>query len=214
MRSLSGRTTGALIGGTFGGGFVLANASTPLGAQTTAGFRILAIAGLVGLYLAAGKARRQVRVRHPQVSRPTSEASVNLFGRRYWLIVTTEAALLGLGIGLLRAFGTPQPTNVAWITLIVGLHFIAFRYAGVWKYSITRSAAVLVGLGLAGLALAAASEPGWTSFVSGVLAGFVLLAGSLYAISRELLHNAAERPAASRHRRQRQAHSSDPYTVR
>ena len=146
MRSSSGRITGALIGGTFGGVFVLANASTPLGAQATAAFRILAIAGLVGLYLTAGKARRQVRVRQLQVSRPTSEASVNLFGRRYWLIVIAEAALLGLGIGLLRAFGTPQPTDVAWITLIVGLHFIAFRFAGVWKYSITRSAVVLTGL--------------------------------------------------------------------
>lgn len=214
MTPSSARTAGALIGGTFGGVFVLANASTALGGQAALVFRIFAIAGMVALYLAAGRTRRQARMPQPQASPPPGEDGVNLFGRRYWLIVAAEAALLGLGIGLLRAFGTPQPTNVAWISLIVGLHFIAFRFAGIWEYAISRSAVVLVGLGLAGLALAASSEPGWTSFISGVLSGFVLLIGSLYVISRDLLENQAERRNASRHPWQWQSRRSDPYRIR
>ena len=131
---------------------------------------------------------------------------MNLFARRYWLIVAGELALIGIGLGALRALGAPQQANVAWITLIVGLHFIAFRGADVWGNNVVRAAAALVAFGLAGLGLAAASEAGWTSFVSGVLSGFVLLSGSIYALGTGLPDNRAganptspapARPAAS-----------------
>jgi hypothetical protein len=94
-------------------------------------------------------------------------------------------------LGALRALGAPHQASVGWIALIVGLHFIAFRVAGVWGYIVVRAAAALVAFGLAGLGLAAASEAGWTSFVSGVLSGFVLLSGSLYALGTGLPDNRA-----------------------
>jgi hypothetical protein len=123
-------------------------------------------------------------------------------------------ALLGVGIGLLRAFGTPQPTDVAWIALIVGLHFVAFRYLGVWEGGIARTGGLLIALGLAGFGLVAASAPGWTSFVSGVLSGFVLLAGSFWAIYTQLLENGAESRVASRAPRRWRARRSDPSGIR
>jgi hypothetical protein len=81
--------------------------------------------------------------------------------------------------------------------LIVGLHFFAFRIAGVWKRSVTVPATLVV-FGLAGFGLAASSDPEWTSFISGVLSGFTLLTGSIYAISRELRGERAGDRAASR----------------
>jgi hypothetical protein len=116
---------------------------------------------------------------------------VNLFARRCWLIVAGELALIGIGLGALRALGAPHQANVAWIALIVGLHFIAFRVAGLWGNIVVRAAAALVAFGLAGLGLAAASEAGRTSFVSGVLSGFVLLSGSIYALGTGVPDNRA-----------------------
>lgn len=63
----SQRVTGALICGTFGVAFMLANADTPLGATATVTFRFLAGAGLIVLYVAAARARRL----RPAASRPT-----------------------------------------------------------------------------------------------------------------------------------------------
>lgn len=210
MRLTSGRITGALIGGTFGAAFVLANANTALGARAAVVFRVLAIAGLAGLYAAARRVRSRVSSCPSAASEP---GRVSPFGRRYWLIVAAEVAVLGIGIGLLRAFGTPQPTNVAWIALMVGLHFIAFRCAGVWEGSVARAAGLLIALGLAGFGLVAASDPRWTSFVSGVLSGLVLLIGSLYVIAHELVENRAGSDAA-RDSRLPPPRRSDPARVR
>ena len=113
-------------------------------------------------------------------------ADVNLFGRNYWLIVAAELAVLVAGLAALSALGTARQTYVAWIALVVGLHFIAFRYAGVWRGSIAGPASFLVVLGLAGLGLAASSHARWIPLVSGVLSGLILLGGSLSVAAREL----------------------------
>jgi hypothetical protein len=161
VRTDTQHVTGALIGGTFGAVFVLADANTPLGDVAAAVFRIGAVGGLLGLYLGAARTRRH-HARRPAGSWADTEG-LNLFARRYWLIVAGELALIGIGLGALGALGAPQQANVAWIALIVGLHFIAFRVADVWGNNVLRPAAALVAFGLAGLGLAAASEAGWTS---------------------------------------------------
>jgi hypothetical protein len=189
VRTDTQHVTGALIGGTFGAVFVLADANTPLGDVAAAVFRIGAVGGLLGLYLGAARTRRH-HARRPAGSWADTEG-LNLFARRYWLIVAGELALIGIGLGALGALGAPQQANVAWIALIVGLHFIAFRVADVWGNNVLRPAAALVAFGLAGLGLAAASYAGWTSFVSGVLSGFVLLSGSSYALGTRLPDNRA-----------------------
>ena len=202
---------GALIGGTFGGVFVLANANTPLGDGVAVAFRILAACGLLALYQSAGRHRR--RRRAGSAGGGARRPNVNLFGRRYWLIVAGELALLAIGVGALRAMGAPQQANVAWIALIVGLHFIAFRFTGVWGHSLIAPAGLLILFGLAGLGLAASSDPGWTSVVSGVLSGFTLLVGSIYVIARGLLeHRTGSRAASARDRRP--IRRSDPTQVR
>ncbi len=159
--------------------FVLANASTPLGPTAATIFRIVAIVAFIALLLAR---RRALSGRRPA----PAGADVNLFGRSSWLIVAAELALLAAGLAALSAFGAPRQSYVAWIALIVGLHFIAFRYAGVWRGSSAGPASALVVLGLAGLGLAATSHARWIPLVSGVLSGLVLLGGSLSVALREL----------------------------
>ncbi len=162
--------------------FVLANARTPLGPTAATIFRIVAIVAIVG-FIALLLARRRAL----SGPRPApAAADVNLFGRNYWLIVAAELALLAAGLAALSAFGAPRQTYVAWIALIVGLHFIAFRYADVWRGSSAGPAALLVVLGLAGLGSAATSHARWIPLVSGVLSGLILLGGSLSVAFREL----------------------------
>ncbi len=173
------RLTGALIGGIFGLVFVIANARTPLGASVATHFRVLAVAGFVALVLARRRA-----LRDPLPARPAP--ATHLFGRRYWVIIAGEVFLLVVGYVALSAAGAPDQAGVAWIALVVGLHFLAFRVAGVWGGGSVLSATPLVILGAAGLVMAAAGAASWVPLVSGVLSGFTLLTGSLSVTVREV----------------------------
>ncbi len=185
------RLTGALIGGIFGLVFVIANARTPLGATVAALFRILAFVGFIALVLARRRA-----LSDPRAAR--SAPATHLFGRRYWLIVAAEVGLLAVGYVALIAAGAPDQAGVAWIALVVGLHFLAFRVAGVWGGGSLRSATPLVILGAAGLVMAAAGAASWVPLVSGVLSGFTLLTGSLSVTLRAVR---APRATAPQHDR-------------
>ncbi|MEV4377053.1 hypothetical protein [Streptosporangium sp. NPDC049644] len=78
---------------------------------------------------------------------------------------------------MLAAWERPEQTNVAWVTFVVGVHFVAL--APVWKdWSIAVPGVVLTLLGVAGLVLAATAAVDWVPFVSGVLSGVVLLLGT------------------------------------
>ncbi len=146
---------------------------------------------MVGLILVLVAWRRALGGAHARLSgRP--DAGQNLFGRRYWVIVAAEAALLAIGFIAIWGIGAPSQTYLAWIALIVGLHFIAFRLTGVWRGGITAPAALLILFGVAGLALATFAAD-WIPLVSGVLSGFTLLAGSFSVAARE----AWSRPTAS-----------------
>jgi hypothetical protein len=88
--------------------------------------------------------------------------------------------LLVAGLEVLRLASAPTQANVAWIALVVGLHFVGFAF--VWKdSSIAVSGTVLFLLGVAGLALTATAAREWVPLVSGVCSGFSLLAGSSWA---------------------------------
>ncbi|GGU94983.1 hypothetical protein GCM10010182_09060 [Actinomadura cremea] len=105
------------------------------------------------------------------------------FGPKFGLVVIAEFALIFGGIAVLRALDAPQECNVAWIALIVGLHFVAL--APIWKRTaIAVPGVLLTALGAAGMVMAAMSRVDWIPFVSGTLSGVVLLAGSLYGATR------------------------------
>ena len=177
QRSLRQRYIGAFIGAAFGLGFVLANAHSPLSGTADSLLRTLAILGFGAVLVVGAVARRRA-------DRREAPPRANLFGSRYWLIVAGEVLLLAAGLGILRVLHAPQEVNVAWIALVVGIHFIAFDVAGVWNHGVAVAGSILVVLGVAGLAMAAASEAQWIPLVSGVLSGLTLLAGTLTIVLR------------------------------
>jgi hypothetical protein len=178
-----GRFVGLLVGGAFGLAFVLANAHRPLSPSLGVALRLLAGACFLGVLASTIRATRsRPAPQHAPASSKLPPAS--WYGRGFWWVVIAELVLLIAGLQVLRVANAPTQTNVAWIALAVGLHFVAFAF--VWKEaSIAVPGATVLLLGAAGLALAATSAHDWVPLVSGASSGFVLLAGSLLAARLE-----------------------------
>ncbi|MCX4636219.1 hypothetical protein HEP86_27400 [Streptomyces sp. RPA4-5] len=172
------RMSGVFIGALFGTIFVVANAHDPLNPAVGIALRVLAVltfAGLLTLALRAGR-------RGLPVADGPEAPQADWFRGKFAFVVGAEAVLLVGGNLALRAAGAPEQTAVAWIALIVGLHFIALM--AVWKRrSIAVPGAALTALGAIGLGMAATSAVAWVPFVSGVLSGVALLGGCAYAIT-------------------------------
>ncbi|MEV0144899.1 MULTISPECIES: hypothetical protein [unclassified Nonomuraea] len=164
------RMNGLLVGAIFGAVFVVVNAQSPLNALTVNLLRAaacLAAASVIGMWFVSAR-------RGPS----TAGRERNMFSRGYLIVVAAEAILLFGGLRVLAALGVPEQANVAWVALVVGVHFIAL--APVWKdWGIAVPGVVLTLLGVAGLVLASTAAVAWVSFVSGVLSGVVLLAGAV-----------------------------------
>jgi hypothetical protein len=163
---------GLLIGALFGMIFVLVNAGgLPTAvALVLRGLAILAFVGLV-IVVATGRGGEQ-----PE---PTPGVT---FGRRYGLVVMAEVIAIVAGLSVLnRVFDAPE-AGVAWIALVVGVHF--FALARVWRApQITWPGIALTTLGVAGLLMAAlgASDTAIAT-VSGVGSGMVLLGGCWWGV--------------------------------
>lgn len=179
---MQNRLTGMLIGAVFGAVFVFVNASSPLNSVLATVLQVaasVALAFIVIMWFTAGKRLRT------GAAASAREPGGSFYGRGYLLIVAAEAILLFGGIAVLRALGRPEETNVAWISLVVGLHFVAL--APVWKEpSILIPGVVLTVLGVVGLVMTFTSAIAWVPIVSGVASGVTLLSGSL-AYSRRAL---------------------------
>ena len=170
-----------MIGGVFGCVFLIANARTPLGDVAADVFRAVGVSGLVALMIG-----RQRAVKNSTRQPTNSDAGVDLFGRRWRLIVAAEVAALTAGFAVIGLIGAPRETFLPWTVLVVGLHFIALHWAGVWHGHIMKTGVALALLGVIGLGLTAASHTDWVPLVSGVFAGLLLLAGSISAMRRAL----------------------------
>ncbi|MFH8678743.1 hypothetical protein [Streptomyces lydicus] len=181
------RMSGVFIGAFFGTVFVVANAHDPLNPTIGNALRVLAVltfGGLLALALRAG------RRSGPAEGGPGAPRG-SWYGGKFGFVVTAEVVLLIGGNLALRGAGAPAETAVAWIALIVGLHFLALT--AVWKQrSIAVPGTALTALGLTGLGMAATSAVAWVPFVSGVLSGVALLGGCAYAIAHA--YRATARP--------------------
>ncbi|MCP2365390.1 hypothetical protein HD597_012410 [Nonomuraea thailandensis] len=173
--------TGLLVGAVFGAVFVLVNAHEPLNSAVATVLRIIAVlaAGFVlVLWFATARAERTAPVPASAASGQGSSRPKSMFTPGYLAVVAAEAVLLFGGIPVLAALGAPAQANVAWVAFVVGVHFLAL--APIWKDRVIAvPGAVLALLGVAGFAMAWTSAADWTPFVSGVLSGLVLLAGSV-----------------------------------
>lgn len=166
--------TGLLIGAVLGAVFVVVNAQSPLNPGVGTVLRVVAIAGAVAVLALWFLSQRRLHASAAPV-----ETRQNMFSKGYWIVVAIEAVLLFGGTKLLTAWGVAPQVNVAWVAVVVGVHFLGL--APIWKSrSILVPGAVLTALGLAGFAVAAAGSVEWVPLVSGVGSGLALVAGSVW----------------------------------
>lgn len=164
-----GQRLGSLIGGIFGLIYVEVNAGSLPGPWGTA-LRIaagVAVAGLAALLALARGPRAPVR-----------QGVGGGFGGSYWLVVAAEVAAIPAGAALLNGpAGLPRAV-VAWVSVVVGVHFLVL--ARIWRLPLFRLLGAGVALcGAAGLAAATAgAAPAVIAGIGGVLPGVLLLTAS------------------------------------
>ncbi|MFB9890274.1 hypothetical protein [Planobispora takensis] len=179
--------TGLLVGAVFGAVFVVVNAQSPLNTLTAGLLRVTACLAAVSVltmwFLAVRSERSAGKPAETTGTTGTAQPAgtarpgkPGMYGRGYLVILVAEVILLYGGLQVLAAWERPVQTNVAWIALVVGVHFIAL--APVWKdWAIAVPGTILSLLGVAGLVMVSTGALDWVPFVSGVLSGVVLLTG-------------------------------------
>ena len=184
-----GQRLGSLIGGIFGLIYVEVNAGS-LPGHWAAALRITAgavFAGLAALLALAAGPRP-----------PAGPAARSGFGKGYWLVVAGEAAAIPVGAALISGPGGLQNAAVAWVSVVVGVHFVVL--AAIWRLPLFGYLGVAMALcGIAGLSAAAAcASVAVVAGTGGVLPGALLLAaGSWGAAHARMASQAAGEPDAA-----------------
>jgi hypothetical protein len=166
---MAGQRLGSLIGAAFGLVYVEVNAA-PLPSAAAATVRVAAAAAF-----AAVLARLAVGRSEP--------APAGGFGRGYWLVVALEALGIVAGSAVLRSLELAHAT-VAWVSVVVGVHFVAL--AEIWRLPLFRwlGAAIAVCGGAALAAAAAGAGDALVSTAGGVVPGALLLAAAAWGATR------------------------------
>jgi hypothetical protein len=163
---------GCLIGGVFGLIFVFVNTgSLPSGVALA--LWVGAVVALVAVLLA---------VRRPAA--PGAGAPSAHFTRGYWLVVAGEVVALVAGLALINGPLAAPQAAVAWVSFVVGAHFVAL--ALVWRLRLFHALGVaLGGCGMLGLLLAqtGSSAPA-IDVTAGVIPGVILLGFALWGSTR------------------------------
>ncbi|WP_432559550.1 hypothetical protein [Granulicoccus sp. GXG6511] len=192
---MSGRMVGSLVAAIFGAIFVVVNSGgLPPVARIILCIAAVAVPAivLVRAVLESRESREPQGREERAYAGPTRE-----LGRWFWPTVAIEVVALFGGLMLLNSFTSIGWAGVAWVALVVGLHFIPFaintKLRRFWMLTVVLSAA-----GAAGLILAArGSSPDVVGIVAGVISGIALLGAALYGALRSPSHEAAPAPVAS-----------------
>lgn len=184
------RFAGFFVAAVFGLAFVLFNSGPPLPPPVSVAVRALAVGVAVAIVvLALLGMRRQSRAEEAGTAGTsgTSDTSGNSveaprFGVFFGVVTTIEVLLIiGGAQTISRLDGIPDQAGVAWVALIVGLHF--FPLAWYWKQrEILYVAGYGTVLGGIGLAMAMLGHPDWVPLVSGVVTGVGFLLGPLVVL--------------------------------
>lgn len=160
---------GGLIGAVAGVAFVVLNAGV-LGDPLALVVRIVGV--LTGV-LFAGSAVRRMRA-----ASAAGGSARGGFSRGYWWIVLAEVVALLAGVRVLDAAFDRAYLGVAWVAIVVGVHF--FGLGRLWHAArLYALAAAMTGFGLVGLVLGWARD---SATVAGVVAG-VGSAVALFVVS-------------------------------
>ena len=179
----AGFVVGSVVAITFGIVFVLANSGS-LPARWPLVIRVIGL--LVAALLIVGLVL-VVRSGSPATRAPVS----GFVDRRYWLIVVLEAGALFGGLAVINSVLHRTAVSVAWVALVVGVHF--FGLAGIWHMPIYHwLGAAMAVLGLAGFLIYALGGPAAiVGLVAGVGSGTALYAAVAVAVGGALLGRAS-----------------------
>ena len=171
--TVPGQLLGSLIGGIFGLIYVEANTGLlprPLavGLQIAAG---LAFAGLAALLVRSRNLRAAV-----------NPGGGSGFRGSYWLVVAGEATAIVVGAAVLNGPADLPHAVVAWVSIVVGAHFLVL--AALWRLTLFRLLGAAIALcGAAGLGAAASGAPAaLIASMGGVLPGILLLAAGYWGV--------------------------------
>ncbi|MDO5500294.1 MAG: hypothetical protein Q4F67_11525 [Propionibacteriaceae bacterium] len=167
---MPGRMIGALISGIFGAVFVIVNsAALPAVARIILSMAAVAVPTIVLIQLVRSRSQGEAVGMAPN------------HGRWLWPTTAVEVVAIVGGLVLLNRFTSIGWAGVAWVALVVGLHFIPFavnlKMPTFWVLTVALSL-----LGVAGLILAIqGASPGLVGLVAGVLSGIALLAAAIHS---------------------------------
>jgi len=164
----SGIVVGSMVAITFGAVFVLVNSAGlpgPWPLVIRAAGLVVAVMLLVGLVLVVRQAPPAAFVPAP-----------GYMNRRYWLILALEAVALFGGLAVINNVLHRTAVSVAWVALVVGMHF--FGLAWIWRMPLYHwLGAAMTLLGLAGfLVYALGGTAATVGLVAGVGSGVALYA--------------------------------------
>jgi hypothetical protein len=166
---MTNQKLGILIGAIFGLAFIWIN-SDELSSETARalqGFGVVAFLGLIAVLTQRSPDER------------TADAPKGIgFGPGYWLVVLI--VLFG-GLFIINGVLDASGAGVAWVALVVGVHFIAL--AIVWRAPVFHLVGGVIAVcGALGLALAVVDASEATiAVVSGIIPGAVLIGSGWWA---------------------------------
>jgi hypothetical protein len=184
-----GQVVGSLIAIAFGTVFVVVNSgglATPW--PTVVRLAGVAVAAVLLIALFVRRPRPGPTAPNPGTGGSTDRAGAGpatFFGyRRFWVIVAIEAAALFAGLYVINGVLGHSEVAVAWIAVVVGVHFFGLGRA----FRLTRFhvlGAAMTALGVAGFVLdAVGAGAAVIGLVSGVLSGVALFATAGYSLAR------------------------------
>ncbi len=165
-RQQSGLMTGSLIALSFGTVFVMVN-SGGLPSPWPIVIRVIAVVTAVALLIAV------LRVRGLAIEERPGEV-VGFADQRYWYAVAGEVIALVVGLYLInQVFDAPE-VGIAWVAVVVGLHFVPLAWA--WRMPMYYwLGAAMVLLGVAGfVAHAFGASDAVVALIAGVGSGAAL----------------------------------------
>src|SRR5262249_34928004 len=117
----------------------------------------------------------------------TQAPASSFIDRRYWLVVALEAGALFGGLAVVNGVLHRTAVSVAWVALVVGVHF--FGLARIWHMPLYHGlGAAMTVLGLAGFLIYALGGPAaMVGLVAGVGSGTALYAAVAVAVGDALL---------------------------
>ncbi len=161
------KRTSIVITTVFGFIYVMANAGT-LPATAATAIRAIGVLAAIGLLISLPR---------PDMPDPPGVG----FSRDYWLIVAGEV-IVGLGgLAVLNSVFGIHDASIAWISVVVGVHFFGFYV--IWRLPImVWVGAAITACGALGLIAAGMDRSAaLIAVVAGVVPGAVLLAGGYWS---------------------------------